>query len=72
MKIDTSADKLLEVAERQFGKEVADKMQADMAGMTESQKVAYGSANAQTFIQSQAPGMNMIISQRTQQTQPAP
>lgn len=64
MKIDTSAEKLLSVAEREYGSEKASYMRNVMSSMSESEETVYRQETAQLFIQSQAPGMNEIMSGR--------
>jgi hypothetical protein len=59
MKIDTSAEKVFEVAQQEFGVEEAAKMRQKWEGMNEKDQKAYISSNAMEFVKNQAPCSNM-------------
>jgi hypothetical protein len=65
MKIDTSAEKVFEVAEKEFGAAKAAQMRSEWAVMEVEQQNAYISSNAMEFIKNQAPCSNMYRKERS-------
>lgn len=59
MKIDTSEERLFEVAAREFGEEKMKSMKMEYEQLDVASKKAYVSKNAVSFVQSQAPCKNM-------------
>jgi len=59
MKVDTSAEKVFQVAEQEFGYEEATKMRGAYAAMDESMQKEYIETNARDFVRNQAPCSNM-------------
>ena len=59
MKIDTSANKVFEVAEVEFGLEKAQEMRMEYEAMDSSCQKEYIESKARNFVQNQAPCSNM-------------
>ena len=66
MKIDTSADKIFQVAEMEYGVEKANKMRAEWSNLGEVEQKEYVTKNAVEFVRNQAPCSNMNRKARRQ------
>ena len=60
MKVDTSAEKVFQVAEQQFGYEKAAQMRSNYAKMDVTSQKMYIEDNARDFVRNQAPCSNML------------
>ena len=60
MKVDTSAEKVFQVAQQEFGQVKAMEMRQKYDSMNEMQRSEYISTNAREFVQNQAPCQNMM------------
>lgn len=59
VKVDTSEQKLFEMAQKQYGATEVMNMQQQMAGMGAQEKYAYVQSQAQMYVQSSAPCNNI-------------
>ena len=65
MKIDTSQKTFFEIAEREYGKDYAQKLQAPYSKMDAAAKKKYLKSQAKQFVQNQAPSLNMNLKKKS-------